>query len=132
MKEKLTQQALLSTARRFHDFLIFAGLSLHTKAASSNPFCIYDLHLLYDQNVGCVIPDLSPKKTPFPTHLWFTSCAVFCIPLVKSCASSQYFFVLLLPSLLTLTHAHSIFFSFHLNLTFQASYSMTPCLFASL
>lgn len=104
-----------SASRRFHDFLIFAGLSAHTKPGCSNPFCIYDLHLLYDKNIGCVFffPDFSSEKTPFCFFFWFTFCATLRIPLAKFCASSPsptFFVLLLLPSLLTLTHAHSIFF----------------------
>lgn len=74
MKEKLTQQVLISAARWFYDFLIFTGLSVHTKATCSNPFCIYDLHLLYDQSVGVFLQITNIcyyllRKITFSTHL---------------------------------------------------------------
>lgn len=128
-KEQLTQQVLIWLSLLFSRCLSFKTISWfslqhckHMKPAGSNAYW----HLLYDKNTGWVFTDFSSVLSPY----------LLCIPLSKF-----YLFILLsqilcTPSPLKLTHTNTctLFFlnKIHLNLTFQASYSMTPCLFASL
>lgn len=88
-------------------------------------FCHLEKCILHAINYMC-LHYYSKLKLFWQGHVHFLN---FCLS-----SQSASFFVLI-RSLLTVTHTPSFFFLFcffHLNLTFRALYSMTPCLFGSL